>query len=169
MAGFKYVRVVAPTEYGGRRCSKRLCLEHHLVWWMHFGTAVPQGYLLHHKNEDTRDNRVENLELLSISQHALLHAAQRKKEAQVEVVCGNCRRSFVLMRSKIATRQRQSSSGLLFCSKKCSSKKQYADREILHGTVSAYQRQKCRCDVCREAHRTRVKEWKKTRAINSVR
>lgn len=35
--------------------------------------AVPRGYEIHHKNKDRNDNRIENLEMLSRSEHAKLH------------------------------------------------------------------------------------------------
>ena len=38
-------------------------LEHRLVWEQHYG-PIPPGGVIHHKNGDGRDNRVENLELM---------------------------------------------------------------------------------------------------------
>ena len=36
-------------------------------------TNCPKGYHVHHKNENTLDNRLENLEIISASDHQSLH------------------------------------------------------------------------------------------------
>lgn len=51
-------------------------LLHRHVWEDHFGT-IPKGHQIHHKNEDPRDNRIENLECLSLAKHTKLHCLKR--------------------------------------------------------------------------------------------
>ena len=46
--------------------------EHRLVWEQHNG-VIPKEMVVHHKNNDPKDNRIENLELLSRSEHSKLH------------------------------------------------------------------------------------------------
>lgn len=46
--------------------------EHVLVWEEAHGSIEP-GMCVHHRNENKRDNRLENLELQSRADHALLH------------------------------------------------------------------------------------------------
>jgi hypothetical protein len=58
--------------------------EHRLVWEQHYG-PIPEGGIIHHRNGDGRDNRIENLELHSRSSHAAYHMAgvsmeHKKKE-----------------------------------------------------------------------------------------
>ena len=50
-------------------------LEQYYVWWKHYGIQNPilRGELLHHKNENKTDNRIENLEKMEWNNHAKFH------------------------------------------------------------------------------------------------
>jgi len=72
-----YELVVAPIDYPGFKYRGKYCYEHHLVWWRHTGELVLHPFLLHHKNEDKRDNRFENLEKLTRSEHTAQHGVER--------------------------------------------------------------------------------------------
>lgn len=50
----------------------RKWLVHDLVWTV-FKGEIPEGYIVHHINEDKSDNRLENLELMSMSAHSRMH------------------------------------------------------------------------------------------------
>lgn len=59
-------------ERKGRRVKlHRLVIENKL------GHPIPEGYIVHHKDHDKKNFSEENLELLSIEEHASLHSAQR--------------------------------------------------------------------------------------------
>lgn len=52
---------------------------HRLIWWA-AGRTVPSGYVLHHKNEDKRDNRLENLEAITRAEHNRLHNQDKETD-----------------------------------------------------------------------------------------
>ncbi len=65
---------------------------HRRIWKNHFG-EIPHNYHIHHKNGDTTDNRIENLECISKKDHhrmhfdkekqlKILHSPENKKKAQ---------------------------------------------------------------------------------------
>ena len=47
-------------------------LEHRLVWEQAYG-SIPVKHIIHHLNGDKSDNRLENLECITQSEHMKLH------------------------------------------------------------------------------------------------
>lgn len=47
-------------------------LLHRLIWEKHYG-EIPKGYHIHHRDLNKLNNNIENLELISSSQHSTLH------------------------------------------------------------------------------------------------
>lgn len=62
-------------QVNGKR--KRL---HIYVWEKHNG-AIPKGYHIHHKDYDTDNNEIDNLEILTEHVHLSLHGAIEKNKA----------------------------------------------------------------------------------------
>lgn len=67
--------------------------EHRKVWF-DAGRVLREGHHLHHKNWDKQDNRLENLEELTASEHATRYNSggwetrRRKRKADTCQICG---------------------------------------------------------------------------------
>jgi len=113
-----YELVIAPEDYPGKKYRERYCYEHQLVWWERTGQVVPVGFLIHHKNEDKRDNRFNNLEMKSKGEHTRDH---NKPAKMISYRCNYCEsvfeRSLRVMKSSLKNGRRVS-----FCSRSCGAK-----------------------------------------------
>ncbi len=56
-------------------------LEHRLVYEIAHNVKLPRNVSVHHINHNRSDNRIENLEILSQSEHARKHAIEEGKRA----------------------------------------------------------------------------------------
>ncbi len=81
---------------------------HRHVYEDNFG-SIPKGLHVHHKNGDTFDNRPENLELLTNSEHGKRHWAEKKP---IKKTCDSCASQFSDFNHRTSNR---------FCSNKCKS------------------------------------------------
>lgn len=149
MKNGEYILVVAPEKYPGKKYRGRYVYEHHLVWWLETGNLVPQGYVIHHKNENKTDNRIENLELKTLAEHTKDHVNERPVDYTTIVCrCGNSRTMRLKeyeFKAKITKE--------FFCSIVCARKYSCGGKlaEIPHGKRHGYTYHKCRCDLCRAA------------------
>lgn len=107
-----YVYVKAPNEFPGKTYGEgRRVLEHHLVWWLNTGETVPKGFVIHHKDENKKNNSFSNLEKLGRGEHtAAHHTVHGQKE--YTCICG-----LKFMRSAAPWKSKEP-----FCSRSCSSK-----------------------------------------------
>ena len=117
MRNGKYELVVAPDNYPGKTYRNKYVYEHHLVWWTHNNSLVPQGFVIHHKNGNQRDNNLLNLELISESEHRKHHGTERTNAALQKAVCFNCNNEFQKIGSKI--RYSMKLFGKVFCGRFC--------------------------------------------------
>lgn len=73
---FGYVQLAG---YHGHPMAKKngVILEHRLVMSQHLGRYLDKSEIVHHINENRSDNRIENLEVMSSSEHCSLHRANK--------------------------------------------------------------------------------------------
>ena len=95
--------------------------EHHLVWWKKTGELISAGLVIHHKNDDKRDNRFSNLKMKT----AGAHTGDHNRVPRVELKCPWCSKEFSLLPSKLKCRQKANPSGKVFCSRSCGAKHQH--------------------------------------------
>jgi hypothetical protein len=62
-----YYRITSRKEGNSRK------FLHRLIWEDFWGTEVPQGYVIHHKNGNKLDNCILNLQLMRDKDHNCLH------------------------------------------------------------------------------------------------
>jgi hypothetical protein len=73
--GVRYYRYPDAEKESDRRYFKRQGACLHRVVWEYANGPIPEGYQVHHKDIDTSNNELENLELLPVLEHMRLHHA----------------------------------------------------------------------------------------------
>lgn len=72
-----YELVIAPADYPGMKYRGRYIYEHILVWWQNTGEILSDDEVVHHKDENKRNNVFDNLEKKTRSKHAAEHDPNR--------------------------------------------------------------------------------------------
>ena len=65
-------------------CTARFPWAHRWVWINHFG-PIPSGLDIHHKDGDKENNSIENLELITRSDHQKRHWDQGDHDHEMEI------------------------------------------------------------------------------------
>lgn len=73
----------------GKYFQRRGVRLHRMVWEYHNG-KIPQGYHVHHVDEDRSNNAIENLRLMPGNEHVSVHANEQER---VDMSRGNIERA----------------------------------------------------------------------------
>lgn len=127
----------------------------------HLGRPLGRKEVIHHRNGDPGDNRIENLQVMKWREHSSHHA--RKPEISI-LLCPQCGEPFEARMRHVRHNRKQGKAGP-FCGKRCAGKYSAAfsgskihaaisdgGRRILrakHGSASMYKYHRCRCGICR--------------------
>ena len=77
---------VFKARYRQIKVKGRRMLEHRYVMEQHIGRTLLRGEHVHHINHDRLDNRIDNLELLTVAEHGARHTW--RPITKMCVVCG---------------------------------------------------------------------------------
>ena len=110
-----YELIVAPEDFPGKRYRGRYAYEHTVVWWQHTGELPGSDETIHHKNENKRDNRFDNLEKKTRVEHSREHQVLADR---VELTCKGCGRTFMRLLSRVRESERLGKGGP-FCGRSC--------------------------------------------------
>jgi hypothetical protein len=77
------------SPYLFKRINGRHILAHRAVVEEHLGRRLGRWEMVHHKNGDKRDNRLENLQVVSPKEHSQEHGQQRHPLTKVCEFCGS--------------------------------------------------------------------------------
>jgi len=97
----------------------RLFREHRLIMEDYLKRKLTSNEVIHHINGNTKDNRIENLQVLSNSEHSKLHNKKGNKYAKQKLLkCPTCKKSFYIA-EKFYTWKKLNGQINFHCSKKC--------------------------------------------------
>lgn len=110
MKNGQYELITPPGDYPGKRYRGRYAYEHRVAWWRRTGKNPDNfpGHVVHHKNDQKRDNDPLNVKLIGRSAHSAHHA---RPVTMRRFVCENCDKVFEKRAEGARVRR--------FCSRTC--------------------------------------------------
>ena len=94
-------------------------LYHRVIVEIHLGRLLNSNEVVHHINENKRDNRIENLKVMLVGEHERLHGLEQGK-TMADLICPSCNKTFTIPYNKTHVKKKQGS--YTTCSKSCRGK-----------------------------------------------
>ena len=95
--------------------KKKTVFQHREIVENHLGRPLTRREVVHHRNSNRKDNRIENLKLMTLSGHSKIHG---KGIEWVSVTCLQCKKVVIKQAKEERARKAKGRTGP-FCSKKC--------------------------------------------------
>lgn len=90
-------------------------LAHRIIMENHLGRILNCNEIVHHVNHDKKDNRIENLEVMTDKEHATLHSTEQSRR-MAELKCPWCSSKFIRAYNQTFKQKR---SEYTCCSRSC--------------------------------------------------
>lgn len=107
-----------------KRNSNGLYPLHRVLVENKIGRMLNDNEDVHHIDHDKNNNSIDNLQVLTKSDHAKMH---KPVLPCVIANCGWCNKEISLKPHSMRLRVKRSKNGIIFCSISCSAKKQFSD------------------------------------------
>lgn len=116
MRNGNYNLVIAPENYPGKKYRGRYCSEHTAVYWQKYGVIPRDGEIIHHIDGNKRNNNIENLQIMSLSDHTAKHM-RKLGMAYLRLKCPGCGREFIVAKHRSYMAKKEAD--VSCCSRQC--------------------------------------------------
>ena len=114
----EYLYAIVPDH--PNKTKNNYVLHHRIVIENNLKRLLNKNEIVHHKDGNKHNNSIENLEVMSVSNHSRLHT--KTGRTYVEFVCPNCNKTFLKEKRQLRVENPK-------CSRKCNG--QYSRKKQL--------------------------------------